>query len=75
LKVLHLRVFEIFNVQATFRSKCVGAFVVPLVPNFTTQLKQKLTEKFSMVAILLNKTQQYVLPNLKAHTVPRCVHT
>ena len=75
LKVLHRRVFDIFNEQAMIRSKCVGASVVSLVPNFTTQLKQKLKEKFRMAAILLYMTQQYVQPELKAHTVPRCVHT
>jgi hypothetical protein len=42
LKVPHRRVFQTFNVQTTFRSKYVGAFVVSLVQNFTTQLKQKL---------------------------------
>jgi len=73
LKVLYRRVFEILNVQAMFRSKCVGAFVVSLVPNFTTKLEQKLKEKFRMAAILLYMTQQYVLRELKAHTVPRCV--
>lgn len=56
LKVLDRRVLEIFNVQAMFRSKCVGAFVVSLVPNFTTELKQKLKEKFRMAAILLYMT-------------------
>jgi hypothetical protein len=74
LKVLHRRVFETFYVQAMFRSKCVGTFVVSLVPNFTTQLKQKLKEKFRMAAMLLYMTQRYVLPELKAHTAPRCFH-
>jgi hypothetical protein len=49
-KVLHRRVFEILtykHVQAIIRSKCVCAFVVYLVPNFTTQLKQKLKKNFA----------------------------
>jgi len=75
LKVLHGRVYEIFNVRATFRSKWVSAFVVSLVPNFTTQLEQKLKEKLRMAVILLYMTQHYVLPQLEAHTVPRCVHS
>jgi len=75
LKVMHGRVFEIFNVRAMFRSKSVTAFVVSLVQNFTTQVKQKLKEKFRMAVILIYMRQHYVLPQLEAHTVPRCVHT
>ena len=71
----NLKVLEIFNVQAKFRSKYVGAFAASFVPNFTMQLKQKPKEKFRMAAILLHMTQKYVLPQLKAHTLPRCVHT
>jgi len=62
LKVLHGRVFEIFNVRAMFCTKCVSAFVVSLVPNFTTQLKQKLKEIFRVAVVLLYMTQHYVLP-------------